>query len=154
MAQSAFVEAAKQRFGSLLSSHGLTVDAARDIPNVDGTEIFMHTTDYRVRVLRERGEVYIDVGPSAPADEWYDLFTLVAYLNDRAGTDRYVVPNLDSRGLRLDWQLDRLASILGSYDEQICTVFRNSVLTQTRHGLARFMKQQLRARYGPKSDQR
>ncbi len=77
-----------------------------------------------------------------PPEDWYDLFTIIAYLTQGADHGTYEVPHLESRTLRMEWQVRRIIGILTPYYGRICDLFQPATLEETKGRLAQFGEQQ------------
>jgi len=152
MERSAFYDQVKERFCYLVQDYGFSVIHEEYYPESYGNAIVvLQSKDCRVRVLLEREQVLVEVGPlwapedwsSHASDLWFDLTDITAFLTQ--GTDRweYYFPDTSlDHAYRIDRQLIRLAGILRPYCGRVFRLFRPEVFQQKQEELVRFRKQQ------------
>src|SRR4051812_10415344 len=53
----------------------------------DNASVTLHPPFLRLRVVRDRGRMFLDIGPPSPANTWFDSAVVVDYLglSDNAG---------------------------------------------------------------------
>lgn len=146
MEQPAFFEQVRKHF-RYLESYGFEIVYKETFPSFDNAEVVFQSEKCRIRVLLERGEVYVDVGPLPPVDYWIDLSSLVEFLTQGAETWRYEIPSGDYQ-FRVEWQLTRVANKLRHYIPQSCEMFSKENFEQKRLELERFGQQQALKRWG------
>lgn len=143
----------RQRFFYLFDQYGFAViHEEHHSQNDDHAIIVLESPDCRIRILLEREQVLIDIGPlSAPEDwstsapnDWFGLTYVTGFLSN--GTDRweYAKPEtaLD-RNLRIDQQLVKLANRLRPYCDLIFSAFRPEAFEQTQQALLIYQEQQV-----------
>lgn len=143
-----FFDLIEHYFQYLINDYGFSVIAKEVYPNFDNAEMILQSNGCRIRVLRERGQVFVDVGPLPPRNNWYDLATLIAYLTRGANTWEYKIPDHGDYEYKVEWQVMRLADILRPYCAQICKLFHKGIMEQTCTELKEFMDQQFRKKWG------
>jgi len=110
----------------------------------DNTEIVLQSQECRIRVLRERGQVFVEAGPLLSTEEWYDLATLIAYLTRETEELNYEIPDYSDYDTRIEWQVKRLAGILKIHYVQICELFRKKTFNKD---LKKFINSRLKKRW-------
>jgi hypothetical protein len=120
---STFAELAERRF-QFLKDRGFHVTRRIVYPSHDDAEVAFDSSRCRIRLVRDRSFVGIDLAPPAPSEAWCDLPTVLYYLS--GGSDKvwdFQVPDLDRGEQRTDWQLQRWADILRPYLDRACQFF-------------------------------
>ncbi len=130
MTHSTVMEQIKKYFGYLFDEYGFDVIAETYFESFGNWVVVLQSDDCRVRIIQDRGEVSVAVGPlwSPPgwqAGPWFDLAVITAFLTQGKGT-------LEYRPGRTDQQLERLANLLRSHCDQICELFQDKVFQQKR----------------------
>ena len=117
MAAEEFFREANRYFGYLLVEHGFAVAKRKIADAFDVCEIMLQAQDWRVRIGRERGAVYVYIGPASDPETWFTLGVVITFLQrDRPeGQEIWFGP-------RLGWSLDynvRLELLLQWYAETL-----------------------------------
>ncbi|MBC7227547.1 MAG: hypothetical protein H5T61_09980 [Thermoflexales bacterium] len=146
MEQSAFFEQVRKHF-RYLESYGFGIAYEEIFTGFDNAEVVFQSEKCRIRVLLERGEVYVDIGPLPPTEYWVDLAILVEFLTQGAETWQYEIPTGDYQ-FRVEWQLARVANKLRHYILQACEMFSIENFEHKRLELERFKQQRLLKRWG------
>ena len=77
----------KQALSSLVESHGFQVIDETYNPKAFGDAVVgFQSRDFALRVVRDRGQIFADVGPAQTLDEWYDLKRVLEF-QGRGSTD-------------------------------------------------------------------
>jgi len=143
----------KQRFSYLFDQYGFSV-IHEEYHGQNGCNaiVVLESPDCRIRVLLEREQVLVDIGPlSAPVDwstpapnDWFGLTYVTGFLSN--GTDQweYVIPDtaLD-RSLRIDQQLVSLAEKVRPCCDLIVHIFRSEAYEQTQRELIDYQERQI-----------
>lgn len=144
-----FFDQVKKQFRFLIDDFQFSISEELSFPNVFGNcLVLMQSKDCRIRVVLERGQVFIDVSPlstSAPdlSSSWFDLMVIAAFVAQGSPQERlaYAQPD-DSLGpeARIDWQLSRLSGILRSNWENILDLFSQDTFEKKKQELADFRR--------------
>lgn len=135
-----------EHFSYLIDGYGFSIVSKKLYDSSDYAKIVLQSKECRIRVLRERGEIFVDAGPLSAVEEWYDLATLIAYLTKETEQFEYKIPDYGDYDARVEWQLERLAAILQRYYTEICELFRRGTFDEKRADLKEFIN--LRAKNG------
>jgi len=147
MTQPTFFDQVKKHFHYLIEQYGFSVIHEEVFPSFDNAEVVFQSHDCRIRVLRERGEIYVDASPLPPTDYWVDLVSIIRFLTQ--GTDTWQYEHISGDyEFRIEWQLARVADKLRPYIRQICELFRNEVFARKRSELEEFKHQQFVEKWG------
>lgn len=148
-----FARQVKQRFSYLFDQYEFAVIHEEYHGQNDGNAIVvLESPACRIRVLLEREQVLVDIGPlSAPEDwstpapnDWFGLTYVTGFLSK--GTDQweYAIPQTTlDRNLRIDRQLVRLADKLRPYCDLIICAFRPETYEQTQRELMDYQERQV-----------
>lgn len=145
----------KWRFSYLFDNYGFAVIHEEYHGQSSGNAIVvLESPDCRIRVLLEREQVLVDVGPlTAPEDwstpapnDWFGLTYITGFLSKGADQWEYAIPKtaLD-QDLRIDQQLIKLADKLHPYCGLIVRMFRPEAYEQTQRELIDYQAQQVKA---------
>ncbi len=118
MEQYVFAEQVKERFRYLIDDHGFSVVDERYDPEAFGNSLVdFQSSNTVIRVLLDRGQVLIDIGPCPRSpDYWFGLASVVEFLAPEADEPAYIFPETwDSYYDKIDWQVVRLARVLRQY---------------------------------------
>ena len=157
MTQEPFYHKVKRHFQGLVERHKLSVVHEDRYPESYGNSIVVLESDHcRIRVLLERGQVFLEVGPvSAPVDWltsapdlWFDLTMLTSFVCSGADRWEYALPEDGFTDEFTESELRRLASILERYYSQICELFSDEVFDQKQEELVQFEKLQAANTWG------
>lgn len=91
-------------FSDLLYEHGFRVIAETHEPQSFGDGLLiLESKDFRLRFVRDRGQVFADVAPSGQADDdWHQLQRVLEFLDGRdTKTDARRAAGLDELSVRL-----------------------------------------------------
>lgn len=144
------MERIRKVFCYLFEDHGFTVFSETYFESFGNWVIVLLSDSCRVRLLEDRGEVSIAIGPlwspaSWQAGPWFDLPVVIAYLTD--GKDKWEYKSGDTTQ-----QLERLGSSLHQYCDQICEMFKDDVFQKKQEELRAIEEQwhsELWARLSP-----
>lgn len=146
MKQPAFSDQVKKHF-HYLKDHGFVMVHEQTFPSFDNVEVVFQSEDCRIRVLRERGEVYVDISPLPPVDYWVDLVSIIGFLTQGADSWQYESSGGDYE-FRIEWQLARVADKLRPYIRQVCELFRKGVFERKLPEIEEFKHQQFLEKWG------
>lgn len=147
MTRTTFFDQVKKHFHYLLDEYGFSLVHEEVFPSFDNAELVFQSRDCRIRVLRERGEIYVDASPLPPTDYWVDLATIVGFLTQGIDAWQYEYISGDYE-FRIERQLAKTADKLRSYIGQICELFRDENFAQRRSELEKFKHQRFVKRWG------
>jgi len=148
MHNSLFFDQVEQHFRYLVDEYGFSVICRERYESFDNAEVIIQSRDCRIRILREKGQVFVDAAPLPPSEDWFDLTEITAYLSQGADSWKYETPDRGDYDSRIEWQVKRLADILRSYLPQICELFRKGIFEQKLAKLLEFRNQQFKERWG------
>lgn len=153
MNQSSFARQIIYRFGYLFDDYGFSVVHEEDHSQSGHNAIVvLESPDCRIRVLQEREQILVDVGPliapedwSTPApDLWFGLTYVTGFLSDGYDQWEYEYPDTSvDHDSRVDRQLIRLAHILLPYCSQIVRLFRSENFAQIQRDLLAYQERQV-----------
>jgi hypothetical protein len=63
----------KPLFSFLLDDHGCSLSETYDSSSFGDSLAILACDDFRIRFIRDRGQIFVDIGPASKNDEWYDL---------------------------------------------------------------------------------
>lgn len=148
-----FSELVNRRFRYLMDEYGFSVIHEEYYPRDFGNSlIVLQSKECRIRILKEKGEVFIDAGPlwapvdwaSNAANLWFDLSLVTQFLT--RGADKWTYDHFDSLvgQSSVDAQLARLADALRPYWDRVCTFFRKESFEIRGAELEEFRNQRLK----------
>jgi hypothetical protein len=135
---SLFCDQVEKHFRYLIDKHGFSVVKKKPYDS-QYAMIVLQSKECRIRVLREREDIFVHAGPPSATEEWYDLGTLIAYLTRGTEQVEFEVPDYDDYNARIEWQVKRLADIFHTYYIQICDLFRKETFDKERADLKDFV---------------
>jgi hypothetical protein len=121
-----FFHLVQKHFGYLVSDQGFEVVQRETFRHFDNAQVVFQSENCRIRVLVDRGEVYVDAAPLPPVEHcWIDLGTLIAFLKNDDLDNSYdiEIPHQGDRIARLEAQIQQLAALLLDHCSQICSLF-------------------------------
>ncbi len=158
MERRVFYEQVKQHFRYLIEGCGFSLIHEEYHPEAYGNSmVVLEGHDCRVRVLLERDQVFVDIGPiwapevwsTTASDLWFDLGTITAYLTGGADSWEYQLPDTSlDRAARVDQQLVRLAGRFRPYVESACRLMRKDAFERSRAELVSFRERRAREKWG------
>jgi hypothetical protein len=153
----AFFDKVKRHLRYLIDDYGFLVAHQENLRIFDNCLVVLQSNDCRVRIVRDRGTVLIDVGPlSAPnvhrlsgsPDPWFDVYTAVAFLTQGTSVDSwewfYASPDEHLEGEATnEWELAWLADKLQPYWREVFQLFREDVFEWKRKDLEEFRQKRM-----------
>ena len=91
MTQRSLLKAIESDVLPILRSFGYKVSHNLESDSFDNAVVELTSEPLKIRFIRERGQVFLDVASTAPAAEWYDL-DLVTRALGRPRDDAYALP--------------------------------------------------------------
>jgi len=71
----------KHTLSPLIDARGFQIVEEHYNPNAFGNAVLrLRSTDFAVRVVRDRGAIFVDIGPAQNIDEWHDLKIVLEFL--------------------------------------------------------------------------
>ncbi|MBT7071502.1 MAG: hypothetical protein HN560_08940 [Anaerolineae bacterium] len=100
-----------------------------------------------IKVIQDRYQVSIDVGPNSTPAKWFDLGVITAYLTKQTGAGEWVyeIPRGMTVSKAIEQQISKLANILEEYIPQIIPLFREKVFLHIEQDLTAFWKKRTEA---------
>ncbi len=142
MKRPAFFDQVKKHFQFLIDDHGFAMLYERGPEGFGNCLVVLQSSDCRIIVALDRGQVFVYASPLSAPDDWFDLSTIIAFLTQGPGADKweYQFPDTGFDDDYNERQLARLVGILKPYWNQIFRLFREDVFKQKRKELAEFIK--------------
>ena len=130
-------------FSALLDEHGFRLVSESYEPASFGNGlIVLQSEDLRLRFVRDRGQVFADVGPSGQTGEhWHQLQRVMEFLQ------RHDSP-ADASDARRAASLDELGVWLKENYEGVRSLFREDTYPSARDALRRFEKEKAQQMFG------
>lgn len=131
-------------FSDLLNEHGFRVVSETHEPQHFGNGLLiLESKDLRLRFVRDRGQVFADVGASGQTDDdWHQLQRVMEFLNRRdAAADA-----------NRAFGLDELSVWLKENYEKVRAVFQQEAYPSTRDALKSFAKEKSEQMFGKFTD--
>jgi len=119
-----FAEQVKAHFHCLIDDYGFVVVSERFDPEAFGNSLVdFQSRNTVVRVLLDRGQVTIDIGPYPRSPGyWFDLSSIIEFLVPETGEPVYVFPDTwDNYNDMIIWQVARLSRVLQQYGAPVLT---------------------------------
>ena len=152
-----FFDKVRQYFRYLIDDYGFSVAREETSRSFDNCLIVLQSSNCRVRVVRDRGTVFVEVGPRSAPDVhrppsspnlWFDVSTVVVFLIQESKTGKwewfYESPDesLEDEA-KTDWQLAKTAVKLRPYLNDIFRLFREDVFKQKQKELEEFRQKRM-----------
>lgn len=131
-------------FSELLDEHGFRMVSESHAPDSFGDGlIVLQTEDVRLRFVRDRGQVFADVGSSGTSsgDDWHQLQRVKEFLHRHDSTAA-------ASDARRATGIDELGVWLKANYEQVRTLFRRETYPSTRDALRKFEKEKAEQMFG------
>lgn len=119
-----FIEPIKRRFSFLTNDYHFQVVEELYAPEAFGNSLVQfRSTNVEITVVLDRGQVQVDIAPYPNVPNYrFGLPTLVEYLAPESGETDYVYPGeLTDYDEKIDWQINRLATLLEQYGRPVLT---------------------------------
>ena len=123
-----------------LGRYGFVIEDAERSNSFDNEYIVLASPYLRVRVVRERGQTFVDFGPPAEPGTWFDsavVFDLMG-LSEKAGFH-----SSDSRAV-----LTGLSAFLASFGAELAALFNSQGLGEVKQRLEDLKTARARAKFG------
>jgi hypothetical protein len=140
----------EKHFRYLIDEYGFSVVSKKLYDSFDNAIIVLQSKECRIRVIRERGLVLLDVAPVSSPEETYGLATLIAYLTKEAEPLNDEVPDYDyddDDDPGSERQVERLARSLQRYYPQIRELFRKETFDKERADLKDLINLRIKNRW-------
>jgi hypothetical protein len=85
-----FLSSVQHAFDFLGEDAGYRLLDSEEGDSFDNAEVYFGSDRFRVRILRDRGQVFIDFAPPDGPPYWFDMPLLLRYLGYEALADTYV----------------------------------------------------------------
>jgi hypothetical protein len=131
-----FFSAVEKHFQFLFDEHGFVVTKKEISDHFDVCELMLQSKNWRIRIGRERGSVYVYIAPASDPETWFGLGGVITFLQRESQEAQQIW-----WGPRLSWSLDynvRLEQLLKWYGDkleahagQIAAIFRDEGLERT-----------------------
>jgi hypothetical protein len=137
-----FLALARPSFAFLERERGYEPPLYEPSQSFDNAELEYRSAAMRVRVLRERGQVFVDLGPAlgVPA-YWFDLPVVLCYLGERGEADRLV-----AGGQR---DVAAVAELLRRHYDRIAPLFAPARYAETTRHLTELRRVRADQMFGP-----
>ncbi len=150
-----FFDQVKQHLQFLIDDYQFSILEERYYPEAFGDcLVLMQSRDCRIRVVLDRSQVFIDVGPLAisaldSSSSWFDLMVIVAFVTQGSSQEPLIYEYPDDAlapDAKTDWQLSRLSRILQSNWESILNLFSQDVFERKQQELVDFERKRAEER--------
>ncbi len=84
-----FLAAVQHAFDFLNEDAGYQLLGSEEADSFDNAEVYFGSDRFRVRIARERGQVFADFAPPDGPPHWFDMPLLLQYLGYEAIADTY-----------------------------------------------------------------
>ena len=137
-----FLALAGPAFAFLERQHGFRLYGYELSRSFDNAELEYRSAACRVRLIRERGQVFVDFAPpvGVPAN-WFDLLLVLDYLGEREAADRLV-----AGGQR---DVAAVAEVVRRYLDRIAPLFGVARYAETTSRLKELATARAEERFGP-----
>lgn len=151
---SEILDQVKCSFSFLFDSYGF-----REISHVYSEESFgdfavaLQSGDLRLRIVRDKGQVFLDVGTLIDPNIWFDLRTVVEFIRLYRSEEAPPVGNheLEATAGRIAGQLDSLSQILKLYYPAIRELFATENYGRNKVGLKTYRRDEVKRLFAPKN---
>lgn len=123
-----------------VAQHGMRVLSHEESGSFDNAFVVLQKGDVRVRVLRERSQVFVDFGSSAEPAVWFDSAVVMEYLG--------LSENAGWHGRDSTVVLRGLADFLRTFESELAARFSSGNFTATKRELTRVREDQAVRRFG------
>ena len=113
-----FFEEVRRQFDYLVKDYGFSVKQEFYAPEAFGNAVVeLRSSEVGVRVLLDRGQVLVDIGPlSLPPESWFGLPSIVQFIASQAIDSEYIFPeSWEDYDVMVSHQIERVANILRKY---------------------------------------
>jgi hypothetical protein len=136
MSPSEFFAEVEEKFHYLHDEYGFSVADEEVTGYFDACEITLRSKDWHIRIGRDRGALFVYVGPTSRPDIWFDLGILVTFLerDSEEGHEIWFGPRISwslDYDARIDLQLRWYADELRLYSVRIAGIFQERGLDRT-----------------------
>lgn len=145
-----FTNQVRKHFRYLLDDYSFSVLSERYSPDVFGNWItVLRSKDCQIRIILDRGQVFLDAGPSSAPTEWFDLSVITAFLREGSGDENwaYSLPEGSIDDDTIDRRLANLAGLLRKYCDEIIQLFHEDNFKQREAELKQFRKKRSEERW-------
>lgn len=121
-----FFEQVREYFGYLVEEYGFSIVAQERLPSADFAYIIFQSESCRIRIMREWGDVLVNISPPSPLDYWIFLEEVILYLSQETEDVRAFrahAPREMDYEAKVKWQLEILATLLRPYTVKMCKLF-------------------------------
>jgi hypothetical protein len=140
-----FFAQVKKHFRYLFDEYGFSVVSEEITNHMDVCEILLQSKEWRIRIGREIGDVFVHVSPSSTPDIWFDLGDVITFLDPESEEAKklWFAPEPDRSTdyatrihLQLRWDADKLRP----YCDGIKHLFREDVFKQKQAELKQWQE--------------
>lgn len=122
------LEKMKHAFAFLVENHGFQVMEESYSPSTFGDAVIvLQSKQFELRIIRDRGQFFIDIRSSQIIDDWHDLRRVLEFLNG-------------SRSVFFAFELNQLKDILKTNYDKLQKFFRKENYSIMQKGLIQFEK--------------
>jgi hypothetical protein len=144
-----FSEQARKHFQYLINDYGFSQEDRRHRSDYEivfrRKSLFQPKKGCRIRVVKDRGQVLVDIAPLWTPNDWFDLCDVVSYLTRRTGEPwEYKFPDRSlGRYERIEWQLEYVSEALRLHLDAILQLFQKDTFEQKRRELKEYGRELL-----------
>jgi hypothetical protein len=122
-----FIDLVSRELLPKLREFSYSVADQEQADSFDNASVVLHSPDLRIRLVRERGQVFADFGPSSEPNVWYDSAVIVEFLG--LSTDGGFHDRDAHRAM------EGIAGFVKSFQRELAAKFANPELSATKQAL-------------------
>jgi hypothetical protein len=135
-----FVTEVENAFARLRSSASFEVISHETSQSFDNAHVELHGGTLRVRFIRERGQVFADIGPASHLGQWHQLDHLLRFLNRTEAAEAWLATGQTS--------VAGLAGLVEEHLAEILPAFEPAAYLRTKQQLAKLAHALAEERFG------
>lgn len=148
-----FFKQVKKHFGFLIREYEFHIEYKEEGKSFDNCMIILKSDKCCVRIVRDRGDALVEIGPSAlknyyggEEEGWFYLSTIISFIEKDLKEDIYhfkTVRKFKKDDDRTNFQLSRDAKKMKRYIEVIFNLFNENTFTKIEPELKVFSKKRM-----------
>ena len=131
----------RSEFLPLVPSYALEVVHHDESSSFGDATVILQAGDLRLRIVRERSQLFADLGSAADPGSWFDSTVVMDCLN--------ISSNAGLHGRDGAAVLKGLANFLNTFRDELLTTFSRSEFPRTKGALVSVRDARAAARFGP-----
>lgn len=142
MDQQAAKELVRPHFGFLLEDHRLTMVASVErMPTKTGWAIALESDGLSVRLLLDKGQVFVELGAGRAPRDYYDLGVILPFLTDGESSFEYHIPEGPISDEEIERQIARGTDTIRGHYARIAAFFLPDGLEERESELAAYRQE-------------